>query len=394
MVRLSERFHLPSIQNWISYYNNTIIEQIVGDRAKIIPKLWTFGSFYSEEFSQNSKYLFLYVSNNCPDITAVWISKNQSVLQELRENGYDARHPYSRSGMYALLRSEYSFIVGLKSELGFWGLGANGEIVNLWHGIPIKDVTTTGRQKRKFDCDYFVVTSEYTAELFAEYEWLESPKSKFRRSQAKVLGYPRNDVLFNNIPGSEIGGISASELNLNEDINFLYSPTHRPYAANNPILQHENIKRIDKTLSEIGATLSIKMHPSWELHDKSVSLKESDFCNVRVIPSDVDVYPVLAEFDALITDYSSIYYDYLLLERPIILFPFDEYKYREQQGFHIDYEDLPGKKPTSVENLIECMISVVDKNLGFSSEKIKQKVFGYCDGESSKRIYEEFSGNN
>ena len=106
-----------------------------------------------------------------------------------------------------------------------------------------------------------------------------------------------------------------------------------------------------------------------------------------------DIYSVINNFDLLITDYSSIYFDYLLSDNPIIFAPFDyDHFIGNQREFYYDYDEVtPGPKCKNWDEVLEWIVKFKDNSMLYSAERknIKDKFHKYQDGNSCKRVYEK-----
>ena len=166
----------------------------------------------------------------------------------------------------------------------------------------------------------------------------------------KSIGFSKKHVLINGQPRTEVlfkESLKLSELN-NGFTHILYAPTWR---------QHSKIKLFpfeDFSLTELQSFLSkekiiihIRFHPAYEedIPKDILSLENVSLFSAKKNPEIMDY---LNLFDVLITDYSSIYFDYMLLERPMIFLPYDLEEYEKTVGFTMDYNEYtPGAKPIS-----------------------------------------------
>lgn len=331
----------------------------------LIPKkrdLWVFGSWFGNKFADNSKYLFLYVAKKHPEIRPVWLTRSKGVMDELRAQGFECHHAYGIKGFfYSIMASKVVMSVG-RWDVNRFAIGG-AETIQLWHGTPLKkigydDKITLRQDQRKgllarlreslfpfnnFDrSDMYMVPSAEVAGIFS---------SAFRVPPSRMIitGYPRNDRLFKYgwacLPGDS-GFIEGLRARIKFKKVFLYLPTHRGEGKKSLDLFEKHgfdAARMEKTLEALDAILICKTH--------FYNRPERDFTvTARILfPSDddlPDIYPLLGEADVLLTDYSSIYFDFLLLDRPMVFTPFDLSEYlREDRELYYDYDSVtPGPK--------------------------------------------------
>ena len=335
--------------------------------------LWVFGAKHGEGFADNSKYLYLYTATERSHIQAVWLSRNERVIEQLRSRGYEAYHADSIRGILANLRAGYAFVSHGVADVNKWCCGG-ATIVSLWHGVGLKTVGWDYGLKsdrliprlyrhlvwRLFTKpDWVVVTSEAMVEPFV---------SAFRLDPERVLvaGYPRNDVLTGALPGYrfETDDIYETCERLHEESTvFIYAPTYRE-ETDQYIHDHLDLDELDRRLVALDAYLIVKLHP-WE----EMTIGDDEFSRIIPMSPQLDVYPLLKHTDALITDYSSIYFDYLLLDNPVIFYPFDLDEYRDSREFYLDYDRVtPGPVATDFEELLAAIEQVVETDT-FSAER-------------------------
>lgn len=156
-----------------------------------------------------------------------------------------------------------------------------------------------------------------------------------------------------------------------------------------------NDAKFDKFLEENNIILILKIHPNEEFkiikklnNTKNIMLLRGDMLE----KNEIDLYEILNAADLLITDYSSVYFDYLLLDRPIIFTPIDFKEYSETRGFILEpYEKwTPGAKVLTQETLEREIIKSLKDNSYYKLERenIRNIIHRYIDGESSKRIWD------
>lgn len=336
------------------------------------PSLWVFGARAGAAFADNAKYLFLHVNAHHPEIRAVWLSANRSVIATLRRHGYEAYNTYSCRGANLNRRAGVTFLTHGFGDVRL-SLSGGALSVMLWHGTPLKRISwdadfgekplavraAAGYAYRRLDL--LTVASEAVVESFV---------SGFRVDPETIrsTGYPRNDVLSTGRSGTEIPGqwlgIDGAvrervETLAREGQVWLYLPTFRRIDGASGIAEHVDFCALDDVLADRGAHLLVKAHPFERL-----ALGDR-LRRVVKLPAATDVYPILPLTDGLLTDYSSVLFDYLLLDRPIVFYPYDLDYYRTERGFYYEYEDVtPGPVATEFEGLFDAF----DRAMGARSQ--------------------------
>lgn len=380
--------------------------------SKLFPRdrnLYLFGSGHGERFADNSKYLFLHFARNPSDNKYVFVSRNRQVVNSLTDAGYEALDISTWKGKLTALRAGTCFISHSTHDIHPLLIGG-ARIVQLWHGTPLKKIAYDSmrppkglRQGLKYwvrriafrlfpylnasTCfDHLVVSSENVVDCFM---------SAFRltRDEVEVLGQCRNDSL---IAGYDFDGRIFPEFQYLESFSrkrkrvVTWMPTHRLISGGGIASLIENYQLDQSDLIDVlvrhNAQLVIKAHPL----DLS-QIKDRQFLDSRIAiyPYD-DPYPLLRTTDILITDYSSVYLDFLLLDRPMIFSSFDYETYmKDDAAMYFDYEKVtPGPKCS---NWIE-LTRELDSLLSVMTDGGEDR---YCQSRKSCReMFNKFVGGN
>ncbi|UPW00683.1 CDP-glycerol glycerophosphotransferase family protein [Halorussus gelatinilyticus] len=324
--------------------------------------LWVFGAQGGAAFADNAKYLFLHVAAERPDIRPVWLSKDPEVVRELQRAGFEAYRCYSPRGLLLTLRAGVVFLTQGHRDLAMPAT-AGAFAVLLWHGVPLKRISWDAgfRELPKplrrahadmaDEFDLLTVPGEGVADQFAS-------GLRIDRERMALTGYPRNDALFGAIPGETVG-MDGAALDRIRDLAdgqklVFYLPTFREW-TDESVADRLDLPALDSFLAERDATLVAKTHPR-----DSLDLPDG-LSHVVALPEATDVYPFLRYADALVTDYSSVYFDYLLLDRPVVFYAYDRDEYRARRGFYFDYESVaPGPVADSFEDLLAGLDGALD----------------------------------
>ena len=384
----------------------------------LIPKdknTWIFGAWFGEGYTDNSKYLFEYVSNNHHNIRAIWLTKNRSVCEFVTNRGYEACMINTPRGILLKAKSGIWVVSSGILDLNYrypWIIG-RVKIVELWHGSPLKKLHDDGSEQtaRSHLAHYRLEVLPFNEKLNEKFcsgdlyiaaseEVRDKIALEFRvpLNMVKITGYPRTDAFFK--PDKEQPPITNDLHDLKKsNIVGIYMPTVRGDGQTSIHFLIGDLKNLQEKLAELSVVLFIKLH---FFHLNELDSLVGKFDNIRFITeADIngDIYTLLPDTDFLITDYSSVYFDYLLLNKPIIFAPFDIERYiAVDRGMHYKYEEVtPGPKARNWDELIVC-IGEISKRVGtVTSERDPYErernrvscIFNtYSDGNSSRRVYE------
>jgi len=264
-------------------------------------------------------------------------------------------------------------------------LSKNQKSIYLTHGIPIKNVR-----------NYYTMPEEINYLLSPSVDVCDLMAYQFKVPSNKVLclGYPRNDVFFQN-PKSVVGLFGNNSFRK----VIVWYPTFRQqkngvkHGKDSLPLIHseENAERINKLAKSLNVLIVIKPHFAQDLD----YIKKIDLSNIMFINDDffdrnnLSSYELLNACDALITDYSSVYYDFTLCDKPIAVIWEDIDEYRKEPGFAVDLDFyLKGaEKIFDIDELCTFINNVAHGVDRFKKERneIKELV-SITDGNSSKRV--------
>ena len=363
--------------------------------------IWIFGSHGGTYFSDNVKYffLYLYLRNFRASQRYIWISTSKKVVSILREKGFEAFLKWSFLGLYYSLKAKYYFFSSHVNEINYFTSG-NATLINLNHHAPIKkmgvDITKGVRYGRyKFrrrmlmpylfkKPDYILSTSKLMSEILAK-------AHQMKRENLLDYGFPRTDLFFK--PKSKLTEFieiyeeyeSKEILNLMHSFKkvLIYMPTWRD--SGRDFLKESGIDfaQFSRFLKERNILLLIKLHGNTKL-----PFSLSSFQNIQTIPKQLDVYPLLPFTDCLITDYSSSYIDYLLLDKEIIFFPFDIEKYTTiDRELYFTYDEItPGIKVRTYDELKNAIDNFASFNYRDFRTRIRKQFWDNYMGHSCEKI--------
>ena len=230
----------------------------------------------------------------------------------------------------------------------------DGQIyLNTWHGTPFKalgretekEKNLIGNVQKNFVVsDYILFPNEHTRDVMMRDYMLDN----LTGAKEVFCGYPRNTVFFDTIRQEKIREI----LNPERKRLYAYMPTFRgtkdpeKKQKNNDDLLN-NLRALDQELRE-DEVLFFNLHPL-----AKASISADEFKHIREMPSIFETYEVLSICDGLITDYSSVFFDYATTGRKIVLFTYDYEEYLSDRGTYLNLEDFPFPKVRDVAQLLD-----------------------------------------
>ncbi len=322
-------------------------------------------------FEGNPKYLFIDYSSKGRD--ACWISADRELVNELRKSGLKAEYTFSLKGMQRALTSEWWFVGAYSSDILF-AFSGGAKIFNLWHGVGLKlcefNITSGPLANRYVKKtlkerfyhpevfrrpDLMLTASPFQSDMFA-------PAFRIGKDRCVEKGYPRNSILICE-EESRKDFISRYEKtsihSLIDDLKefstvYVYMPTWRDDGKS--ALNSIDFKRLNEVLLEKHDAMIIKDHFN---NKDDGAVREGNIFHVK--PSD-DIYPILPYTNVLITDYSSVLYDYILMDgKKVLLYLFDYKDYEAERDFFYPFEtNVIGQKVYDFESLIRALICGVE----------------------------------
>lgn len=286
---------------------------------------------------------------------------------------------------YLTLLKATCWITNSSVERGLQFKGKNTFYVNTWHGIPIKkmgtDIALNNKSfgiknlSRYAPYDMFIANGDFDSEIFTKV-------FRLKPNSVKVIGYPRNDDLVSRNNQSEIDLLKKKiGLPLDKKI-LLYAPTFREYSKDEKSAC-TLLPPIDWQLLEekLGNEYIVLFRAHYEVV-KIMDMPQSEFIR------DVSNYPALDELmlisDCLISDYSSIFFDYSILNRPMITFCYDYNEYSKKRGMYFDIRKELGNDNPTQEKLVDYIISLDTNECSKKTKEFKNK-FMQISGNSSRK---------
>lgn len=355
---------------------------VLSGLTKIIPKNRKLILIYSNlGFRDNVKAFYDFLIANGYNKTYEIVCSLNDNKEQKNTKPDNVRFVSNIGGVPTFLRAGYCFYCFGKYPIK---PTKRQVVVNFWHGMPLKKIGNL-ESPNSVKGKYFTHVLA-TSELFTDIM-----KEALNCDQVLLAGQPRNDSLFVDEKIDIFEGY---------DKVIVWMPTFRRSDArgysdgdsNNwlPIFQCiENMEGINEVLADNNALLYIKVHPLQNKIDNKGVLsniivhEQPDFAAMNV-----DLYKLLGQSSALITDYSSVYYDYMLLDKPIGFTVDDITEYGDSRGFVFDnvYDMMPGYKIKNSADFKSMVEEVIHGEDIYSTERQHMNTLcnkyiggGYCE---------------
>lgn len=320
--------------------------------------IWLFSSTDNSHYNYNSRYLFEYVKENLPKITPLFVI-NDPELRNSLSSKYGKQYFIETESIQGIRQALSAGVWFTSAGLPAYGTGLHKKrlIINLWHGVPLKKIALLDPNLKKAARIYFkkIFSENYTCILTTSHELIPLMARSFAVSEdkIKVWGQPRNDGLFQKNDCRKILGQLFPDLP-EYTKTVLYAPTFRDYGQVQlfPFKDFDQ-EQLEAFLEEKNMLLFIRTHVAEQGSAAPYLGKRIRFLGNEQAE---DVTGILNIFDCLITDYSSIYIDYLLTDKPMIFLPYDRQQYLDGRGMNFDYDDVtPGPKPETFNDFLDAL---------------------------------------
>lgn len=261
--------------------------------------------------------------------------------------------------------------------------------LNTWHGTPLKTLMKdirgsfmerTNSARNLLQCTHLISPNQHTSDVLLRGGDVASIFS----GHIAETGYPRIDRMINATEGSR--NRLRQRLGLTSDLPVvLYAPTWRGRFGSGDIEVERVISDLER-MSEVDCQILFRGHYTVAAKLDSLALP------VKVVPQSIESCDVLSITDVLVTDYSSIFFDFLPRGRPIVYYAYDLSEYAEHRGLYLDMAELPGilcTDPLRISGVIKEAISQIG---GVAEEyaRAAEKFCPYEDGRAAQRVVDFF----
>lgn len=369
-------------------------------RVQARPRLAVFAGRGGRIYEGNPRHLFEYCLRE-GTLDPYWLTRDYRLHRRLRAQvGGRSLYLLTPRALLRFWQARFVFLAESATDISPYVLSPSRKVViNLWHGVAVKRVAFARdlaqavpdpRRRERWEADmrsryaaysHVVVSSERERHIAAE---------RFGMSPDRiwVTGLPRNDVLVHGASGGRPAELPAGRRIV------LYAPTWRDRWGKAPVLPLPDLEPGDlvRVLEEHDAVLAIRPHQREErrMREEARPLLGATE-RVVFVGRDAaeDTNTLLVHVDVLVTDYSSIFVDFLLLDRPVVFVPHDYETYAGRRGFTWDYwADSPGRKAIGSAAFREALTEALTDPGAYAGERHRmvEHFHGFVDGKACERV--------
>lgn len=336
-----------------------------------VPKkknIWVFSGFNKRGYMDNCKYLYEWVVEHHPEINAYWLTLDNAVYNKLKAENKPVLKMRTWECIKIMSRAKVAFTdhFVMSDYDNFSGFNDNVKVVQLWHGVGLKsvrDLTYIVQAGVMFSNDMLPEPADgsgirilkkfkyfrhaYFREKFERYFMLVCPGEERIMQIAEPLNIPREHCFFSGHPRNRYLHVDKPEPS--GPVKVLYAPTFRWSVKREREMVEELIKSFDQIetcMEEINGEFMIRLHPhTWRNYAARITTALQNYPCISY-DTDKDIYQTLGTYSIMISDYSSIAYDFVLLDRPIVFYCPDLEEFIEREdSLNYDYmEYSPGPK--------------------------------------------------
>lgn len=381
----------PSINHKMRLYYAENYESMPIDENKIVYETRDGKSIVDSPYA-----MFLYLANQpvYEKFQHVWvINKDEdSIKNIIPEN---LRHKVTFvvretiAYVNALLSAKY--LISNSTFESFFSKRSGQVYINTWHGTPLKymgfdipfSISASQNVLRNFlMTDYLLSPNAHTSDIFIKGYKLDG----IYPGEVLEGGYPRIDQTINLSRETAIKKINSYGVKVDSTLPIiLYTPTWKGKNVNQANDDVEQI--INETLILVNKfkkkyQVLVKVHPF--IFDV---VSEDDRIKDYLVSDYIDANEALAATDLLVTDYSSIFFDYLVTDKPILFYVWDKDLYEYERGMYLEDDELPGPAAENLTELIHLIENIEASTAPYKERylQLKKRMVPYDDGKTTKR---------
>ena len=328
----------------------------------------------------------------------IWAIEDEEEL--LRLQAEYAAYPNVRfvrknSKQYLRAITEAKYLINNTSFSSYFAKKPGQVFIDTWHSITVKTLgfdvpdgrISSGNMLRNLlMADYILSANRFTTKVFRESYKLDG----LYEGMILETGHPRNDLVVGSARETVLRKLAARGVSVDPNKKIiLYAPTWRGTSFSNPTVDIDKytsfVETVMRRIDTAQYQILVKPHQAVYKH-----LSAEEKASGKYVPRSIDANALLSAVDLLVSDYSSIYFDFMLTDRPILFYIPDLERYNEYRGLYFTTDDLPGPATDSAEQIADwiCSIGKVQADYRARYQETKAWACEFDDGQVSKRVLE------
>ena len=346
-------------------------------------------------------FLYLLEKEEYQDYTHIWVlddfEDNRKQIEKY-EKYPNVRFVKYKSKEYCKDLATVKYLVNNVSFPSYFLKREGQVLIDTWHGTPLKNmgfdipganISQGNTARNLLSADYIVSSGPYMTET--------AYKNSYKMQnlyEGTILeeGFPRNDKLFENNRAEIIRKLQSYGVNAEADKKIiLYAPTWRGEQYSHPDTDLQDVYKliqiIENSIDTKEYQVLVKLHQIVYHYLKENQVELGD-AQAKFIPATMDTNEILSVTDVLISDYSSIFYDFMLTGKPILFYVPDAENFEDYRGLYYGFDNLPGPAVSSPEKLGELLKDIPAAVSSYQEKYAKARV-QICprdDGNVCRRI--------
>ncbi|MDT0702586.1 glycosyltransferase [Mammaliicoccus sciuri] len=395
LIRKSKFIYEPhKIKLRSRYTRNVMLYSKLYKKVKVSDNHIIYQVRDGQSMTDSPYYIFKYLlaRNEYKDYVHIWVVDSENRKQEyskIYSNHSNIKFVIKESKDYLYYLTKCKYILNNATFPAYFTKKPSQIYINTWHGTPLKYmgldipnnlVGTQNTIKNFLNSDYIISPNAHTTKIFKSAYKLDNLNDE----AILEVGYPRIDATINFSNNRLLEKLKSQYSGIDQKPILLYSPTWRGENVNNP---EDNIQEIIETIDKLNKStkynILLKVHPFVFNHAKNH--KE---LNQFLVDDNIDTNELLSIIDILVTDYSSIFFDFLVTKKPILFYVPDIKTYDLNRGLYLDSNSLPGPSLGNLDQLVEAINNIDDTHKEFKEKynDYYEKFASLNDGKVTEHV--------
>lgn len=351
-----------------------------------------YESFHGESISCNPLAIFeeLIRRREFDGYLHVWVANDKTFIPHSVNTHPNVAIIRRNTAGYRRHLATAKYLINNVTFPAYFAARPGQQYLNTWHGTPLKTLGKdigTGFLEHKnvarnfLHATHLIAANQFTADVLTRRYDVDTIMS----GRVAVTGYPRVDRTLNASVPARIGlrralGIPASDMRP----VVLYAPTWRGGLSTT----HFDMERLTSDLTTLA---NLDCNVVFRAHHRTQELLAGADLSVTIVPDSIETNELLAAVDLLITDYSSIVFDFLPTGKPVALYTYDLDEYQNERGLYIDPSSIGIPTANTIDELVKIVAEQLanDDQTNLHADLVEE----YCpqeDGRASARVVDFF----